>query len=627
MDSNHFDFTILGTNLSLSILSSSLSRAGFKVLHLDQNRFYGQRFASLNLIDLKDHLRLQTTKVAESTTSKCYTNLHLEFPAFHSTANQDDDDIPIPELLSSLSRHFSISLTPLLIPSEGPFLEDLIKSKVNDYSTFRLLGQTLIYSKTTTPTPPSTSTTASTTISSGRTTDDSKAKSKETPLALGSLTKVPSSKSDVFASKSISLMDKRKLMKILLAIVNENEWEKAFGRLHPKVERKLSEVEKKHRESIFDSNNSTGLSLPGFLQKKYKLSQELLDAISFAIGLCPSDSMYDFSSNPESMINSSTSTPSCTSSNPPLLSSLLQAQNHLKSLGKYGDSPFLVSQYGGSSEILEGFNRNSAVFGGVYVVGREIERIERIKKGEKKKKKSEEGISVLEDENMKEENEESIYQIRIKDIDELFTSNWLISSDETKEIEGLDVGSLIGEKQKIGPSEPEVEVKEFNSKPQVDLVRGILILDRCLPIGEFSRYLNLETSTLKNEDEEQKVRSQDQSLPPETALIVFPPGSLADQHAKDGQENFSTTVLMMGEGTFSCPKGMCESRTSSFLRKETRKKGLLTSHFLVTSFSNLPIQLRCLLSFNFCFELPNFLVDSNTQRHSIKSNSKITRLF
>lgn len=73
---------------------------------------------------------------------------------------------------------------------------------------------------------------------------------------------------------------------------------------------------------------------------------------------------------------------------------------------------------------------------------------------------------------MKEENEESIYQIRIKDIDELFTSNWLISSDETKEIEGLDVGSLIGEKQKIGPSEPEVEVKEFNSKPQVDLVRG-----------------------------------------------------------------------------------------------------------------------------------------------------------
>lgn len=44
-----YDYVILGTGLTECILSGILSMEGNKVLHLDQNTFYGGECASLNL--------------------------------------------------------------------------------------------------------------------------------------------------------------------------------------------------------------------------------------------------------------------------------------------------------------------------------------------------------------------------------------------------------------------------------------------------------------------------------------------------------------------------------------------------------------------------------------------------
>ena len=49
MDDTNFDVVVLGTGLTECVLSGLLSINGYKVLHLDRNKFYGGEGASLNL--------------------------------------------------------------------------------------------------------------------------------------------------------------------------------------------------------------------------------------------------------------------------------------------------------------------------------------------------------------------------------------------------------------------------------------------------------------------------------------------------------------------------------------------------------------------------------------------------
>ena len=56
LDELEYDVIILGTGIVESILSAALSRSGKKVLHIDQNQFYGSYFANLNLRQFKSYI-------------------------------------------------------------------------------------------------------------------------------------------------------------------------------------------------------------------------------------------------------------------------------------------------------------------------------------------------------------------------------------------------------------------------------------------------------------------------------------------------------------------------------------------------------------------------------------------
>ena len=88
------------------------------------------------------------------------------------------------EKILSMSRHFNIDLVPRLLFSRGSMVELLISSNISRYTEFKSVSRVL------------------------------------TLLPDGRLEDVPSSRADVFATKRVSVVEKRILMKFLTFCLN-----------------------------------------------------------------------------------------------------------------------------------------------------------------------------------------------------------------------------------------------------------------------------------------------------------------------------------------------------------------------------------------------------------------------
>ena len=106
-DESHFDIVVIGTGLTQSIAAAALSKAGFRVAHIDEKAYYGGDEATLSM---------------------------------HEFIRQFPSSPPLPE-----ARHYSISLAPSVIPSVGPLISSLISSGVARYGGFRMVEQMGIY--------------------------------------------------------------------------------------------------------------------------------------------------------------------------------------------------------------------------------------------------------------------------------------------------------------------------------------------------------------------------------------------------------------------------------------------------------------------------------------------------
>ncbi|KAF8914120.1 GDP dissociation inhibitor-domain-containing protein [Gymnopilus junonius] len=271
MEENQFDVVVLGTGLVESITAAALSKAGYKVAHIDSNPYYGGEEASLSLEEL--------AQWADSTSNSSTSS------RFHHISRSVD--------IPTQSRQYAICLRPSVIPSVGPFISSLIMSGVAKYSGFRLLGSFSVYE------------------SSGR------------------MKNVPGSKEDIFKSKDISLIEKRRLMRFLTFAAGDFSGKK--------------ELEGKHDMPFIQ-----------FLQSTFSLSEETSGVIAYSLAFCMSSSE-------------------------PTLFTLQRLQRYLRSAGRYGPSPFLIGHYGGIGDIAQGFCRASAVNGGVYILARKVTKISRAK--------------------------------------------------------------------------------------------------------------------------------------------------------------------------------------------------------------------------------------------------------
>ncbi|KAF9259929.1 FAD/NAD(P)-binding domain-containing protein [Marasmius fiardii PR-910] len=265
MDSEEgaFDIIVIGTGLTESIAAAALSKAGLKVAQIDENPYYGADEASLTQ---DEFVQWQGRQLGPD-------------DIYSSYSGSSSDVLPY-------SRQYSLSLLPSVIPSTGPLISSLIQSGVSRYGGFRMIEQVAMYHSS------------------------------------GTVKAVPGSKEDIFRDKSITLVDKRRLMRFLKFASGEFE--------------ESQELEGKGDQVFID-----------FLKSTFSLNDEMSNAIAYALAYCQSPS--DLTAP-----------------------ALQRLRRYLRSAGRYGPSPFLVGHYGNAGEIAQGFCRTSAVSGGVYILGRKI---------------------------------------------------------------------------------------------------------------------------------------------------------------------------------------------------------------------------------------------------------------
>lgn len=162
-----------------------MSRSEKKILHVDDNDFYGGCEAALSLQEAEEWAK----RINESSTS-AFSNASVSRPTPSDSA---------PSL--SHSRSYSLELSPQLIYARSSLLQYLVSSKVFRQLEFLAVGNWWVY------TPPS----------------GAAATSTDGSPQHGTLLKVPSGREDVFQDQVLDFKAKRALMKFLRFISEYKE--------------------------------------------------------------------------------------------------------------------------------------------------------------------------------------------------------------------------------------------------------------------------------------------------------------------------------------------------------------------------------------------------------------------
>ncbi|KAI8337148.1 GDP dissociation inhibitor [Chlamydoabsidia padenii] len=322
LEDTSFDVIVIGTGLVESIAAGSLARSGKKVLHLDSNKHYGSNWSVFNFKGLLDWEKQLKSVTPESTTqengidyaasySRQFKNVEIllgqqQEPSTtleqlrsivsatdyeHYIQPREHDDVgQLANLAQGLkdSRHYNLDTVPKILPSRGNLVDILIRSGVGRYMEFKSVDDMFVFDH-----------------------------------ASHSFEKVPGSKEDIFVNKSISLVDKRKLMKFLKFTVDEE---------------KDMELLKGYESMTYEQ----------FLEDRFKITGKLQKAVIHAISLSRSDVTAE--------------------------QGLERTQSFMKSMGRFGKGAYLCTLYGGGSEISQAFCRICAVYGGVYILGQSLDK-------------------------------------------------------------------------------------------------------------------------------------------------------------------------------------------------------------------------------------------------------------
>uniref|UniRef100_A0A3P9N6A4 Rab proteins geranylgeranyltransferase component A n=1 Tax=Poecilia reticulata TaxID=8081 RepID=A0A3P9N6A4_POERE len=260
-----FDIVILG--LAESVVAAACSRVGQRVLHLDRRSYYAANWASFTFNGLLTWIQEQNVRL-------------LEVRDWSGLTEEGEELIHLSQADSASITNLQVFSYPAQAEGEEPEADQPRPSPSGQLEPSR---KKISYTQL---------------VKEGR------------RFNIDLVSKVPCSRADVFASRQLSVVEKRKLMRFLTSCVEETEEQTAYhGR--PYLE---------------------------FLRDQ-QLGDNLQHFLLHSIAMVAEDT--------------------------PTEEGLASTRHFLRSLGRYGNTPFLFPVYG-LGEIPQCFCRMSAVFGGIY---------------------------------------------------------------------------------------------------------------------------------------------------------------------------------------------------------------------------------------------------------------------
>ncbi|EXM35297.1 GDP dissociation inhibitor [Fusarium oxysporum f. sp. vasinfectum] len=274
-----WDVVISGTGLQQSLLALALSRSGKNILHVDANDFYGGSEAAFSLQEADEWA--EKNRLTEP--SQLFSSAEVK---------RDADAL-------GATRSYSLALAPQLIHSRSKLVTQLVDSKAFRQIEFLAVGSFYIFQ------PPS--------------------DSSSTP----SLSRIPSTREDVFSNKSIPARSKRSLMKFLKFVLDFDS--------EPQIDTWQARADEE---------------LAQFLASEFKLDAALQ---SYIITLTLSH---------DGKIS--------------VRDGLTAINRHLTSMGVFGPGFAAVyPKWGGLSEVAQVGCRAAAVGGAIYMLGSGIKNLKR----------------------------------------------------------------------------------------------------------------------------------------------------------------------------------------------------------------------------------------------------------
>ncbi|KAH4003452.1 Rab proteins geranylgeranyltransferase [Parastagonospora nodorum] len=217
LDNTEWDVLIVGTGLQQSLLALALSRSDKKILHIDENDYYGGAEAAFSLQEAEEWAQRVNTGAATA----AFSDVSITKP---DAAHADGSSLAL-----SASRAYSLALGPQLIYARSTLLQRLVSSRVYRQLEFLAVGSWWVYASDT---------------------GDDTLESESTHRA-GKLLKVPNGREDVFQDHDLDFKAKRALMKFLRFI---GEYEEQV------------EVWEEHRQQPFSTFLSQQFKVPTSLQ-------------------------------------------------------------------------------------------------------------------------------------------------------------------------------------------------------------------------------------------------------------------------------------------------------------------------------------------------------------------------
>mgnify|MGYP001944580842 CR=1 FL=1 len=377
-EAEEYDVVVVGTGLAESMIACSAAQGGKKVLHVDSLYVYGRNEQTQTL---DEFIREPPCAVEGNAGDECSATMPRQFddasrlrrkiettlssmddvpevkvwrlgakthPSFcgHLERGNGDEEVSAetghpaltgykPSELDSMgrllfeSRRFNMDLSPKLVLASGDMVDALLRSGTANYLEFKPVDGLFYVS-------------------------GSEANAR--------VQRVPCSKSDVFADKSFSALEKRKLMKFLQSTMDWGRQDKDGADLNFVNETVLAQGRSLHRpqnkagkdiSSSFDITAASDKPIQTFLEANKlpdKLQQVIVHALCLHSGPLSGEDM------------------------PRTLEAMRMLYHHLLALGRFGKTAFIYPLYG-AAELPQAFCRMCAVWGGTYMLRTHVQEI------------------------------------------------------------------------------------------------------------------------------------------------------------------------------------------------------------------------------------------------------------